>query len=314
MSTKPDFGAYLANVQERDIDLVLMEEFHVDGDFVEWFCDQVGISGARFDGAWHSVTDADGETDLLLRVVADGERIGVLIENKISAPAQQRQDERYHLRAARAQNEGKFDRFVICICAPRAYLDGMPKESAYQSGVAYEDVSDWYARSDDARSSWRRSIMEEAVAQGRRGYRMVVNETVSRFHMEFWEHLQISYPALVMRRPTPKGSKSNWLLFKSVGAPKGVGFHVKIDQRVVELGFTGRKVADLLLAIPLLPAEMRVVQKGGTAALSMSTPALNQNLPLAEQKHALAAVMDTVVSLLPFVSALEDHRQKASGL
>ncbi|TVV77462.1 hypothetical protein [Sphingomonas solaris] len=69
MSAPPGFGAYLANVQERDVDLLLMEEFHVDGRFVEWFCDRVGGAGARFDGASHSVTDADGETDLLLQTL-----------------------------------------------------------------------------------------------------------------------------------------------------------------------------------------------------------------------------------------------------
>lgn len=307
MSAAPGFGAYLATVQERDVDLLLMEEFHVDGGFVEWFCERVGVPGARFDGAWHSVTDADGETDLLLRVVAGGDRVGVLVENKISAPAQERQDERYHIRAARAQNAGRFDRFVVCICAPRAYLDGLPGESAYQSEVAYEDISGWYERSRDARSAWRRAIMEEAVAQGRRGYRMVVNESVSRFHMEFWEHLQVSHPELTMRRPTPKGGKSNWLLFKGTGSPKEVGFHVKLDQRVVELGFSGRTVADLLQAIPELPEGIRPVQKGGTAALSVTTPALDRNRPLSGQKDALAAVMAAVTRLLPFMRALEDR-------
>ena len=305
VSARPDLGAYLANVQERDIDLLLMEEFHVDAAFTEWFCDRVGVPGARFDGAWHSVTDADGETDLLLRVTAGDDLVGVLIENKISAPAQDRQDERYHIRAARAQNAGHFSRFVVCICAPRVYLDALPGGSAYQAEVAYEDVAEWYGRSGDARARWRRAIMDEAITQGRRGYRMVVNETVSRFHLEFWEHLQVRHPELTMRRPTPKGGKSNWLLFKGVGCPKGVGFHVKVDQRVVELGFAGRTVAHLLQAGMQLPEGIRPVQKGGTAALSISTPALDQSRPLAEQHEALEQVMAAVARLLPFMHAFE---------
>ncbi len=305
MNTSSEFGAYLANVQERDVDLLLMEEFHVDAGFVEWFCDRVGVPGARFDGAWHSVTDVDGETDLLLRVVAGAERVGVLVENKISAPAQERQDERYHLRAARAQNAGRFDRFVVCICAPRAYLDGMVGVSAYQAQLAYEDVAGWYARSDDARSRWRRAIVEEAVAQGRRGYRMIVNDTVSRFHMEFWEHLQARHPELTMRRPTPKGGKSNWLLFKGVGSPGRVGFHVKLDQRVVELGFPGRSTAELIEAIASIPEGIRPVQKNGTAALSIAIPFLDRERPLAEQQEALAAVMAAVARLTSFTHALD---------
>lgn len=70
-----DFGSYLVTVAERDIDLLLMEEFHVSVPFVTWFCEQLGILGASFFGAWHSVSDADGETDLLLRGLDRYERL-----------------------------------------------------------------------------------------------------------------------------------------------------------------------------------------------------------------------------------------------
>ena len=38
-----DFGRYLASVTERDIDLLLLEEFHVSNDFVGWFCSELGL-------------------------------------------------------------------------------------------------------------------------------------------------------------------------------------------------------------------------------------------------------------------------------
>lgn len=53
MIMRDGFGSYLATVQERDIDLLLMEEFHISADFVDWFCQQVGEVGGQFDGAWH---------------------------------------------------------------------------------------------------------------------------------------------------------------------------------------------------------------------------------------------------------------------
>lgn len=305
LTTDNSFGAYLANVQERDIDLLLMEEFHVSRDFVSWFCNAVGIEQAKFDGAWHSVTDADGETDLLLRVVSGGERVGILIENKISAPEQDQQDERYHLRATRAQNAGRFDRFVVCICAPKSYLDGLIERSSYEFRITYESIVEWFTRSDDDRSRWRRTIMDEAVAQSRRGYRMIVNETVSRFHQDFFNYIQLRHPELTMRRPTPKGNKSNWILFKGLGFPKNIGFHIKMDQQTVELGFNGRLVSDLRNAIGELPADVRAVQKGGTAALSISTPFLDRTKPLHEQEGALLAVMAAVERLRPFSRLLE---------
>jgi len=91
-----DFGRYLEAVTERDIDLLLMEEFHISDDFVAWFCGELGLSSVSPAGAWHSLCDPDGQSDLLLRVLTEGRRIGVLIENKVAAPEQDLQGERYH--------------------------------------------------------------------------------------------------------------------------------------------------------------------------------------------------------------------------
>jgi hypothetical protein len=301
---EPNFGAYLATVHERDVDLLLMEEFHISADFTEWFARRAGVQNAEFDGAWHSVTDADGETDLLLRVISHGARVGLLIENKVTASEQERQDARYHLRAARAQNAGLFEGFVTCICAPQGYLSGLPTASLYQARVPYEDIEAWFAQSDDPRSNWRRRIMAEAIAQGRRGYRMIVNEAVSGFHQSFWRYLTAKHPRLLMRRPTPKGNKSNWILFKGHGFPPNVGFHIKMDQRCVELGFGGRSVDDILAARADWPADIQVVQKGKTAALSIAAPFLDRTRPLDEQVEALNATMEIVIRLIPYAHLL----------
>lgn len=301
-----DFGAYLASVHERDIDLLLMEEFHASPEFTAWFASEAGVPEAQFDGAWHSVTDADGETDLLLRVRSEAKRIAILIENKVCAGEQDRQDERYHLRAARAQGQGKCDSFVTCMCAPQAYLAGLPSSSLYDAKVAYEAICTWFAGIDDPRARWRQAVMEEAIAQGRRGYNMIVNESVSAFHMEFWRYLQRNHPRLLMRRPTAKGNKSNWILFNGVGFPKNVGFHLKLDQCVVELGFKNRLVEDLAAVQIEWRGEIFMVQKGGTAALSISVPHLDRNRGLETQREALKAVMAAVDILAPYADALEN--------
>lgn len=305
---KGDFGSYLATVYERDIDLLLMEEFHVSGDFVAWFASLANVDGAVFDGAWHSVTDADGETDLLLRVRANEASVGILIENKVAASEQERQGERYHLRAARAQQERKFDSFVTCICAPQVYLDGMQGDRLYQSRISYEAIADWFAALDGPRHAWRHRVMREAIQQGRRGYTMVVNTTVSNFHLAFWEHVQRHHPAIVMRRPTPKGNKSNWIVMKGLDFPPGVQLHFKMDQSVVELGFGGRRVAELLARRSDWPDEIRPVQKRGTAALSIRVPFVDRMKPLADQIGALEKVFRALLALLPYGRLLEDSR------
>jgi hypothetical protein len=49
------FGRYLVNVSERDMDLLLMEEFHVNEAFVSWFCTEIDLRDVSPAGAWHSV-------------------------------------------------------------------------------------------------------------------------------------------------------------------------------------------------------------------------------------------------------------------
>ena len=94
--------------------------------------------------ARRNVTDADGESDIVLWVRAGGQRMVVLVENKINAPEQERQDERYHVRGRRLAETAGADRYLTVICAPGRYLDGLPSGSACQHRVSYEDIAGWF--------------------------------------------------------------------------------------------------------------------------------------------------------------------------
>jgi PD-(D/E)XK nuclease superfamily len=156
-----DFGRYLASVVERDIDLLLMEEFHVSDDFVAWFCSKLGLHGITPAGAWHSLSDTDGESGLLLRVLQGERRIGVLIENKVGAPEQDLQAERYHLRGIKSREQGKLDDYVTVMCAPQRYLDALSPTSAYQHRVSYELIAAWFNTQQSRRTT---------AANGREGF------------------------------------------------------------------------------------------------------------------------------------------------
>lgn len=284
-----------------------MEEFHVTPAFAAWFAEQVGLGpDAAFDGAWHSLSDQDGETDLLLRVQQEGDRIAILIENKVAAPEQEAQDQRYHIRGARAQEAGRYDRFVTAICAPQVYLDGLSAVSAYEHRVPYEAIRDWYDKQGGPRAAWRRAIFAEAIEQGRRGYVMKIHAGKTAFHEAYWRHLQAKYPTFVMARPGPKGAKSDWMIFKSVGFPKGVKLVHKNDQACVDLEF------ERTLAIELAqrrrngwPEEVRVLQRGKSAALSLLVPSCDMERPFAEQLIAVETALEAA-SKLAFCAAPSD--------
>jgi hypothetical protein len=310
--TDDDFGAYLQSVEERDIDLLLMEEFHVGEGFATWFAGLVGLSKAAvFDGAWHSLNDQDGETDLLLRMRDGALRVAILIENKICAPEQYEQDIRYHMRGARSQAAGRYDQFVTAICAPQRYLQGLPVASAYQHKISYELIRERYAGQPGPRAAWRRAIMEEAIQQGRRGYVMKVHAGKTAFHAAYREHLVSTQPLFVMARPGPKGPKSDWMLFKGADFPKGVKLVHKNDQGCLDLEFERTSAVRLEEQRRAdWPAEVRAVPRGKkSAALSLPVPICDMERPLPEQIAKIEAAFEAAHRLAPLAVMLERLRE-----
>ncbi len=300
-----DFGRYLASVTERDIDLLLMEEFQTSDGFVTWFCSELGLHDVAPAGAWHSLSDTDGESDLLLRVLREGRRIGILIENKIAAPEQDLQAERYHLRGIRSREQGKLDDYVTVMCAPRRYLDALSHESAYQHRVSYEQIAAWFSHQEGRRAAWRHQIMLEAIDQGRRGYAMAVNATVTGFYRKYWEYLRRRHPRIKMARPTNKGSRSTWFILKGHDFPKGVNMYHKFDQQVMELGFSKRKIADIRGIKSDWPDDIAVVQKGTIASLAINIPAIDMNLDFDAQLPAIEKALEAAYRLMPYASLFQ---------
>ncbi|MFN7004219.1 MAG: PD-(D/E)XK nuclease family protein [Roseinatronobacter sp.] len=107
--------------QERDIDILLLQEFATSSDFTEAFQRRIGRGPAPVTRLRHSVHErlgglAWGETDIFLSF-ADGGH--VLIENKITAPFQENQAERYRARAAHHSQLGIAALTVLI--APESY-------------------------------------------------------------------------------------------------------------------------------------------------------------------------------------------------
>lgn len=134
---------------ERDIDLLLLEEFYCSSDFRAWFLQRVtGESGDRIDfDAKHSVKQSLGETDLEIWFSdAKGTRWAVLIENKIDADFQEQQPERYVERAAQYKERGEAKQAKIVLVTPAGYeREGC---ALFNVRFYYEEICDWLAKRD----------------------------------------------------------------------------------------------------------------------------------------------------------------------
>lgn len=153
----------LLYVAERDIDLLLLEELNVCRDFASWFLRQVrqqsdDVTPLR--GAWHSVTDAElGESDLIVLYDDD---FAILVENKIDAPAQPEQGQRYKLRGSKGQEKGDWKDYLTCIVAPRRYLEINAETQHYDSTLSYESIRQWFKALGTSRGDYRSQMIDSA--------------------------------------------------------------------------------------------------------------------------------------------------------
>ena len=84
-------------VSERDMDLLFLEDFALNEDFLNLFLQKIGnteLFSYKIVSEEVSLADAAlGESDLTIVLEKDGRNVALLIENKIHAIAQPRQYE-----------------------------------------------------------------------------------------------------------------------------------------------------------------------------------------------------------------------------
>ena len=305
------FGKPIKKLEERDIDLLLLEEFHVSEGFMAWFCGQAGLQNVAFKGAWHSVTDYEGESDIVLLVRSGSRRTALMIENKIGAPEQEKQAERYHSRGRRLVKEGHADDYLTVILAPRSYLTALPSGCAYHQQLSYEDIANWFGKAGGPRMKWRGDIIRQAIEQQASGYQMQVNAATTAFHLAYWEHLRQHHPHLQMNKPNNKGPESTWIYMRAHTFPKEVTLAHKMDQDVVELCFANRTVQELISAEPDWPEGIIPGQKGNQAVLGISVPNVDPYQGFRAQRNTVDAVLKAARRLLPFGRVLEDAARES---
>ncbi|MFK7833735.1 MAG: hypothetical protein AB8B52_10695, partial [Winogradskyella sp.] len=68
-------------IQERDVDLILLEELTTDNTFCEWLINEMEFPKlTENNGTWRSVTDFGlGETDILFCYTSENKKIYILI-------------------------------------------------------------------------------------------------------------------------------------------------------------------------------------------------------------------------------------------
>jgi hypothetical protein len=271
-------------VAERDVDFVVLEELSTIpefGDFVSALAIGRPIFGATVD-AWHSLTDGSlGETDLLFVFDSnEGQRYALLIENKIDAPPQPQQAERYRKRGEHGKKQGLWDEYETVIMAPKRYLESARNSSGYGAVIPYEAVMAFFLsrRHGSARFGYKANVIREAIEQNRRGYQPVYSDEMTRFVEAYTRFVQGLAPELKVEPARPRPAGSTWILYRPDGYPKGAYLcHQMTAGHVKLFGLAKGQTEDQFRKFwePRVGDDVRVEAVGGSLTLVIDTPGLN---------------------------------------
>jgi len=283
MNGKP-LNIKVSGVCERDIDLLLTEEFASTPEFRDWFIEQIDFhdaKGAILTEIVRSATASNGESDLVLQLHnKNGEQLQILIENKVGASFQPQQAERYHERGEANVSIGQCISFRTVLTAPLVYLGNDGSTHGFDAILSYESIREFYETHypDTGRTQYKQYLITRAIEKSKSGYLAVEDETVSRFWEDYWNIASEIAPVLQMNKPKTKPSGSSFIYFNPSDLPSKIRLIHKVAYGFVDLQFSGMgdhlEVLNRILR-PRLLSEMSILKTNKSAVVRITVPKIN---------------------------------------
>jgi hypothetical protein len=276
---------------ERDMDLLIMEEFICSPQFARIFLDAVGIKCDYTIGqVIHSMRDIDlGESDIVFILNIGNKRHALHIEDKIDALAMPNQSRRYALRAEKDIAAGKYDEYSVLIVAPAKYLSANQEAQKYEHQVQYEQLRAYFAVRKDLRSQYKLALIDRAIYDQKAGYQYEANPGVVSFCAAMDAYQKEHYPVL------PIGTQAWWRGYKTIISTATIVY--KANKGFCDLQFSNCTREDLLAKVKDYLSDRMTVEKAGKSAsvrISVS-PVWFENRfedKVNEVDEALAAMME----------------------
>lgn len=197
---------------ERDIDLLIMEEFASSPEFAKIFLETIGIFDEyTIKKVIHSKTDAEyGESDVVIIIERDGYLHAIQIEDKIDAIAMKEQHSRYHKRAEKDIANGEYQSYSIVMVAPQNYIDKNSEAKKYENHITYEQLKEYFSKRTDIRSQYKLALVERAITTQKNGYQWEANPYVVEFCNAMYGYQKENFPGMSV------GTTAWWPTFKTV--------------------------------------------------------------------------------------------------
>ena len=294
----------ISGVSERDIDLLLLEEFMYSSDFQIFFLKQSKFKELKltYIEAYRSVTDSTGESDLEISFKnGNNQIIMLMIENKVKASFQKNQLQRYKERGNNYIKNNKIIDFETILVAPKSFHHNGTK--GFDFRINYEDIVKYFKNSSNIgqRSIYKNLLLNSAIEKSTSGYQMEADASVSNFWKDYWELTLSQAKELYMDEPTAKPSSSSFIYFRNTNLPKEVDLVHKLTHGYFDLQFKG--MGDKLNIMrdkyfDTLENNMKIVKAGKSASIRVEVPKLSLADSLESQKNKVLVCLEEGVNML----------------
>ncbi len=299
------------DVTEHDMDMLFLEEFVCSEAFLRIFTEEIGIRDSQVVSVQSSKTDIVlGESDMTVVIEADGDLVGLLIENKIDANAMPEQAGRYMQRGIEGISEGEYKRFFIFIIAPENYLSVNEEAKKYPHKTSYERILSYFEKLDDKRSVFKIQQIRQAIDKQKKGYQVQRDNAVTDFWRKYSEFQKEKYPdVLLIYNNEVKGANATWPRFRT-SFDKLYMYH-KTESGYVDLTF--ENCADRMVNVDNLLADAvgdyakegySINKTTKSAAIRLNVPKLNLHQPFEEQIDKVDAGLKAVENMSNLVRML----------
>jgi hypothetical protein len=292
---------------ERDIDLLLAEEFAVNPAFAKWFRSNTGFRDRTANVADLFVSKSTnlGESDLIVLFEEEaGRRFALLIEDKVDAPIQPDQAGRYRLRAEKDVRLGLYAEYAVILCAPRFYIESRPDLSVFDHRVSFEEIAAFFLQTEPTvREQYRAQFLATAATRRVNTWTREADETTDAFWEAAYQLATRDFPILEMKRlVVTKGS--SWISFRPRDMPtqpKRTYISLKGDRGQIDLTFSNTIAHQFASVVsPWLNPGMAIHQTAASAAIRIETPGFRPDDGFDESLPKLREAFEASQRLIEF--------------
>ena len=307
------------SIEERELDLLLLAGLHSSARLRSLLVEKIaGLQQAELLGAWRGVCAGGGESDIIALIrTPDGRRIALMIEDKINALFQPGQAKRYRDRGDAGIDDGDWDAYLTCLCAPQAYAVPYVGSNDWHTVLFLEEIEAALADAETGIDFLVRHAARRACGKYDNP-RTPANAQATAFWKRYAAFCAAEFPDLRMSELAETQSHNDpWVRFARSLLPPDVRLEHKAWLGRVDLTFNGVKPDMLRAKIgTLLPADFDICPAGGSSAVRYTTAVVNWRQPFEPQISELRSALEgvrTAIALWPAIAEPAGYARQSTA-